>query len=121
MARVVQLLQADPVVDAFTSKLGKNHEGLNGVAVSIGSLTADLAKEPTEAKAEEEHSQQDTEASRSQSALSRADQVTEVVEMENTKASISASLTKSTEELASAVTRTAETTKVLTSLHQSCD
>ena len=121
MARVVQLLQADPVVDAFTSKLGKNHEGLNGVAVSIGSLIADLAKEPTEAKAEEEHSQQDTEASRSESAVSRADQVTEVEEMQNTKASISASLTKSTEELASAVTRTAETTKVITSLHQSSD
>merc|ERR1719383_1636148 len=91
----VQLLQADPVAEPFTSKLEKKQQGFNGVVSLIGSLITDLAKESQKAN--------------------------EVEELRNTKASLSASLTKSKEELASAVTSAAETAKVISSLHQSCD
>merc|ERR1712135_95438 len=40
----VQLSQADPVSEPFSSKLEKNHEGYSGVVSLIGSLVADLAK-----------------------------------------------------------------------------
>merc|ERR1719259_1128225 len=96
----VQLLQADPAAEPFTSKLEKNHEGFNGVASLIGSLIADLAKE---------------------SAQSRAEKVKEVEELQSTKASLSSSLTQTKEELAGAVASGAETAKVISSLHQSCD
>ena len=49
------------------------------------------------------------------------EKVNKVEELQNTKASLSESLTKSKEELASAVTSAAETAKVISSLHQSCD
>jgi len=117
----VQLLQADPVAEPFTSKLDKNHEGFNGVASLIGSLVADLTKESQESKVEEDHSQAEYEGFMKDSAQSRADKVKEVEELQNTKASLSSSLTQSKEELASAVTSASETAKVLSSLHQSCD
>ena len=44
-----------------------------------------------------------------------------VEELQNTKASLSGSLTKSMEELASSVASAAETAKVISSLHQNCD
>merc|ERR1719434_220613 len=117
----VKLLQADPVAAPFTSKLEKNHEGFNGVSSLIGSLIADLAKESQEAKVEEDHSQSEYEGFMKESSQSRADKVKEVEELQNTKASLSSGLTQSKEELASAVTSAAETAKVLSSLHQSCD
>ena len=46
----VQLLQADPVSEPFSSKLEKNHEVYSGILALIGS---DLAKESQEAKVEE--------------------------------------------------------------------
>ena len=120
-AGLVQLLQADRVAEPFTSKLEKKQQGFNGVASLIGSLIADLAKESQEAKAEEDHSQGDYAAFMSESSQSRVKKVNEVEELQNTKASLSGSLTKSKEELASAVTSAAETAKVISSLHQSCD
>jgi len=56
-----------------------------------------------------------------ESAQSRAEKVKEVEELQHTKASLSASLTQTKEELASAVASAAETAKVISSLHQSCD
>ena len=117
----VQLLQADPAAEPFTSKLEKNHEGFNGVASLIGSLIDDLAKESQEANVEEVHSPGDYEEFTKESAQSRAEKVKELEELQNTKASLSASLTQSKEELAGAVTSAAETAKVISSLHQSCD
>merc|ERR1711916_164025 len=117
----VQLLQADPAAEPFTSKLEKNHEGFNGVVSLIGSLVADLAKESQEAKVEEANQQGDYEEYMKESAQSRAEKVKEVEELQNTKASLSASLTQSKEELAGAVASAAETAKVISSLHQSCD
>jgi len=117
----VQLLQADPAAEPFTSKLEKNHEGFNGVVSLIGSLVADLAKESQEAKVEEANQQGDYEEYMKESAQSRAEKVKEVEELQNTKASLSASLTQTKEELASAVASAAETAKVISSLHQSCD
>merc|ERR1712136_436780 len=117
----VQLLQADPVSEPFSSKYQKNHEGFSGVVSLIGSLVADLAKESQAAKVEEDHSQQEYEAFMAESAASRAEKVKEVEELQNTKASLSASLTQTKEELASAVASAAETAKVISSLHQSCD
>jgi len=117
----VQLLQADPAAEPFTSKLEKNHEGFNGVVSLIGSLVADLAKESQEAKVEEANQQGDYEEYMKESAQSRAEKVKEVEELQHTKASLSASLTQTKEELASAVASAAETAKVISSLHQSCD
>ena len=48
-------------------------------------------------------------------------QEAKVEELQNTKASLSGSLTKSKEELASSVTSAAETAKVICSSHQNCD
>ena len=48
-------------------------------------------------------------------------QEAKVEELQNTEASLSGSLTKSKEELASVVTSAAETAKEISSLHQSCD
>ena len=49
----VQLFQAAPASEPFSSKLQKNQEGHSGVLSLIGSLVADLAK------VEEDHSQQE--------------------------------------------------------------
>merc|ERR1712136_271492 len=117
----VQLLQVGPVAEPFTSKLEKNEQGFNGVASLIGSLVADLAKESQEAKVEEDRSQGEYEGFMKDSSQSRAEKVQEVEELQNTKASLSASLTQLKEELAAAVTSAAEIAKVLSSLHQSCD
>merc|ERR1712136_673443 len=117
----VQLLQADPVSEPFSSKLEKNHEGYSGVVSLIGSLVADLAKESQEAKVDEDHSQGDYEDFTKESAQSRAEKVKEVEELQSTKASLSSSLTQTKEELAGAVASAAETAKVISSLHQSCD
>ena len=117
----VQLLQADPVSEPFSSKYQKNHEGFSGVVSLIGSLVADLAKESQEAKVDEDHSQQVYEAFMAESAASRAEKVREVAELEDAKAAVSASLVQSKEELASAVTSASETAKVISALHQSCD
>ena len=106
----VQLLQADPVSEPFSSKLEKNHEGYSGVLAVIGSLVADLAKESQEAKVEENHSQQEYEAFMAESAPSRAQKVKEIEELVQPK-----------EELASAVTSASETAKVISALHHSCD
>ena len=67
--------------ELFTSKLEKNHEGYSGVTSLIGFLIADLAKESQEAKVDEEISQQECEA---ESAASRAENVKEVEELEDT-------------------------------------
>jgi len=117
----VQLLQADPVSEPFSSKLEKNHEGYSGVVSLIGSLVADLAKESQEAKVEEDHSQQEYEAFMAESAASRDQKVKEIEELKDTRAAVSASLVQSNEELASAVTSASETAKVISALHQSCD
>jgi len=117
----VQLLQADPVSEPFSSKYQKNHEGFSGVVSLIGSLVADLAKESQEAKVEEDHSQQEYEAFMAESAASRAEKVREVAELEDAKAAVSASLVQSKEELVSAVTSATETAKVISAFHQSCD
>ena len=103
----LHLLQAVPVAEPLTSKLEKDHEGFNGVSSLIGSLFADLAKETQEAKVDEEHPQLEYEAFMSESAASRADKVKELEELQDAKASVSASLTRSKEELASAVTSAA--------------
>ena len=117
----VQLLQADPVSERFSSKYQKNHEGFSGVVSLIGSLVADLAKESQEAKVEEDHSQQEYEAFMAESAASRAEKVKEVAELEDAKAAVPATLVQSKEELASTVTSPTETAKVISALHQSCD
>ena len=108
----LHLLQAVPVAEPLTSKLEKDHEGFNGVSSLIGSLFADLAEETQEAKVDEEHPRLEYEAFMSESAASRADKVKEL-EVQDTKASVSASLTRSKEELASAVTSAAETAEVI--------
>merc|ERR1711916_205586 len=117
----VQLLQADPVSEPFSSRLEKNREGYSGVVSLIGSLVADLAKESQEAKVEEEHSQQEYEAFMAESSVSRDQKVKEIEELKDTRAAVSASLVQSNEELASAVTSASETAKVISALHQSCD
>ena len=115
----VQLLQAAPESEPFSSKLQKNHEGHSGVLSLIGSLVADLTKESQEAKVEEDHSQEEYEACMAESAGSRAQKVKEIEELK--RAAVSVSLVQSTEELASAVTCASETAKVTSALHQSCD
>merc|ERR1712227_1135140 len=70
---------------------------------------------------EEANQQGDYEEYMKESAQSRAEKVKEVEELQNTKASLSASLTQTKEELAGAVASAAETAKVISSLHQSCD
>ena len=114
----VQLLQADPVSEPFSSKLEKNHEGYSGVVSLIGSLVADLATESQESKVDEEHSQQEYEAFMAESVASRDQKVKEI---EETRAAVSASLVQSKEELAFAVTSAGETAKMISALHQSCD
>ena len=108
-------------VESCTSKLEKNHEGFNGVASLIDSLVAVLAKGSQEAKVGNAHSQGDYEEFTKESAQSRAEKVKEVEELQNTKASLSSSLTQSKEELAGAVSSAAEMAKMIRSLHQSCD
>ena len=90
----LQLLQADRVVVPFTSKLGKNEQGFNDLASLIESLIADLGKESQEAKVEEDHSQKDNAAFVSESSQSRVDKINKVEELQNTKASLSWSLSK---------------------------
>ena len=109
----MQLLQADRVAEPHTSKLEKNEQGFNDVASLIGSLIADFAKESQEPKVEEDHSQGDYAAFMSESSESRVEKVNEVEELQNTKASLSVSLTKSKEELASAVSSPAGPAKVI--------
>ena len=91
----VQLLQADPVSEPFSSKLGKDHEGYSGVVSLIGSLVADLAKESQESKVDEEHSQQEYEAFMAESVASRDLKVKEIEELKDTRAAVSASLVQS--------------------------
>ena len=117
----VQLLQAAPASEPFSSKLQKNHEGYSGVLSLIGSLVADLAKESHEAKVEEDHSQQEYEAFMAESAASRAQKVKEIQESKDARAAVSVSSVKSKQELVSAVTCASETAKVTSALHQSCD
>ena len=114
----VQLLQADPVSEPFSSKLGKNQEGYSGILALIGS---DLAKESQEAKVEEDHSQQEYEAFMAESAASRAQKVKEIEELKDARAAVSMSSVQSKDELASAVTSASETAKVTSALHHSCD
>ena len=56
-----------------------------------------------------------------ESDASRADEIKEMEELQDTKASVSASLHRPKEELAPAVTSAAETAKVIKWLHQCCD
>ena len=114
----VQLLQADPVSEPFSSKLEKHHEGYSGVLALIGS---DLAKESQEAKVERDHSQQEYEAFMAEPAASRAQKVKEIEELKDARAAVSVSSVQSKEELASAVTCASETAKVTSALHHSCD
>ena len=109
----MQLLQADHVTEPYTSKPEKNEQGFNDVASLIGSLIADLAKESQEAKVEEDHSKGDYAAFVSESSQSRGEKVNEVEELQNTKAFLSGRLTKSKEELASAVSSAAEPPRVI--------
>ena len=51
----LQLLQADPAVVPFRSKLEEKHEGFSCVVSLIASLVADLTKESQVAKVEEDH------------------------------------------------------------------
>ena len=70
---------------------------------------------------EEDHSHGDYAEFMSEFSQSLVEKVNEVEELQNTKASSSASLTKLKKKLASAVTSAAETAKVISSFHQSCD
>ena len=91
----VQLLQADPVSEPFSSRLGKDHKGYSGVVSLIVSLVADLAKESQESKVHEEHSQQEYEAFMAESVASRGLKVKEIEELKDTRAAVSASLVQS--------------------------
>lgn len=80
---------------------------------------AEISTEETQkAKADEEHAQAEYVAFISESAASRADKVKELEKLQNTKASMSASMTGSKEDAASAVTSAARTARVSSSLYQ---
>ena len=101
------------VLPSLTPPSSRKMSGFNDVASLIGSLIADLAMDSQEAKVEEDHSQGDYAVFMSESSESRVQKVNEVEELQNTKASLSGSLTNSKEELASAVSRAAEPPKVI--------
>ena len=115
----VQLFQAAPASEPFSSKLQKNHEGHSGVLSLIGSLVADLAKESQKANVEEDHSQHEYEAFMVESGASRAQKVKEIEELKDTRAAVSVGSVQSKEELASAMTSASETAKVISALHHS--
>ena len=132
-APAVSLVASAPDVYTATARDGVHHAsasrncgtciraGFNDVASHTGSLIADFAKESQEAKVEEDHSKKDYAAFVSESSQSRVEKVNKVEELQNTKASLSGSLTKVKEEPVSAVSSAAEPAKVISSLHQSCD
>ena len=66
-----------------------------------------------EADVEEEHAEKGYGAVMAESSATRTDKVQEVGELQNTKPSITACLTQSKEELASAVASAAETAKAI--------
>ena len=70
---------------------------------------------------EEEHAQKEYDAFTAECATSRADKIWEAQELQDTRASVTTSLTQSKVKPASAVSSAAGTAKVIGSLHQRCD
>ena len=90
------------------AQAGEKPRRYSGVISLIGSLIADLAKEPQKAKLEEDRSQKEYDAFMVEWAASRAQKVKEVE-------------LKDTREFASAMTSAVQTAKVMSALHQGCD
>ena len=86
----------------------KNEQGFKDVASLIRSLIAGFAKESQEAKVEEDHSQECCAAFMSEFSQSRVEKVNEVEELQKHESVLSVRLSKSKEELASAVSSAAE-------------
>ena len=97
-------------VRAFYLEARAFHEGYSGVAPLTGV-----------AGGQGKHAQKECDAFPAECATSLANKIKEVRVLQDTRASITASLTQSKVIPASAVSSAAETAKVMGSLHQRCD
>lgn len=102
---------------AYNKKSGDS----TGVMQMIDLLIADLDKELTEAKVEEENSQTDYEALMADSAEKHASDAKLLAEKEAMKSEAGASLLKMNEDKSTAGEKLMATKKVIHSLHQECD
>merc|ERR1719272_1011409 len=112
---------APPPPPATAAAFSKKSAESNGVIAMIDLLIADLAKEMTEAKAEEKNAQSDYEQAMKDAAEKRATDSKSIADKDKAKAELGAELEASTEEKGATTKTLMATHEYIASLHAECD
>jgi len=112
---------APPPPPATAAAFSKKSQESNGVIAMIDLMIADMAKEMTEAKAEEQNAQSDYQQAMKDAAEKRATDSQAIADKEKAKAELGAELEANTEEKGATTKTLMATHEYIASLHAECD